>query len=154
MKKLWYLDSPIGRIGLAEDGGGITDLFLRSPKADGFQEEGTPLLRRAAEQLREYFSGQRKKFDLPLSLHGTPFQLADWAALQTIPYGETRSYAQIAAQRRSGTGKPAAPTANGRNPVMILVPCHRVVAADGGLGGFSAGTEIKRFLLKLEEKHR
>lgn len=155
MKRLLFCDSPIGALGIAEDGTGITDLFLRSRKGPAeLPEDETPLLRRASEQLREYFAGKRKEFDLPLSLQGTPFQRADWAALQTIPYGETRSYAQIAAQMGNRKACRAVGGANGKNPVLIVVPCHRVVSAGGGLGGFSAGLEVKRFLLRLEEKYR
>lgn len=150
---LWQ--SPVGVLAVAENGAGITDLFLcrDGNLPQGFRREATPLLREALRQLGEYFTGNRREFRLPLSLFGTAFQLADWAALRTIPYGETRSYGQIAAQ----TGRPracrAVGGANARNPVMIVVPCHRVIASDGSLGGFSAGTEVKRYLLKLERTH-
>lgn len=95
MKHTCSLNTPIGRLGITENGSGITDIFLCDEENVPSKEE-TPLLRKAKQELNEYFAGRRKNFDLPLALQGTPFQLADWAALQTIPYGETRSYRQIA----------------------------------------------------------
>ncbi len=155
MKNCWHFDSPIGLLTIAEDGIGITDLFLRKNQIfKGFQEKRTPLLQEAQRQLGAYFAGKLREFQLSLSLHGTNFQLADWAALQTIPYGETRSYGQIAAQLGKPEACRAVGGANGRNPAMIFVPCHRVICADGSLGGFSSGEEIKRFLLELEKAHR
>ena len=103
-------------------------------------------------QLDEYFSGERKKFDLPLRPNGTKFQLADWMALQEIPYGETVSYGDIA----RAIGKPkafrAVGMANHNNPISIIVPCHRVIGSDGKLTGYGGGLEIKRYLLDLEQK--
>ncbi len=150
-KRFCRWESPIGTLAVAEDGSGISDLFLcRQDMPHGFPEATTPLLREAVRQLGEYFSGKRKEFSLPLSLHGTPFQLDDWKALQAIPYGETRSYRQIAEQIGCPKGFRAVGMANHENPVMIVVPCHRVVAADGSLGGYACGLGAKRFLLDLE----
>ena len=153
MKHTCSLNTPIGRLGITENGSGITDIFLCGEENVPSKEE-TPLLRKAKQELNEYFSGRRRSFDLPLALQGTPFQLADWAALQTIPYGETRNYRQIAEL----IGKPkacrAVGGANNRNPVMIVVPCHRVIGTDGGLVGYGFGLEAKRFLLELEKKYR
>jgi methylated-DNA-[protein]-cysteine S-methyltransferase len=108
------------------------------------------LLARAAEQLREYFAGERREFDLPLAPAGTEFQLACWSALAEIPYGDTRSYGQQADR----IGKPdrarAVGAANGANPIAIILPCHRVIGADGSLVGFGGGLETKRRLLDLE----
>ena len=109
------------------------------------------LLQRTVRELDEYFAGKRKAFDLPLSLHGTPFQLRVWAALQQIPYGETRSYAQVAAMAGNAKACRAVGMANHHNPVSILVPCHRVINADGGLGGYGGGLDVKKFLLTLEK---
>lgn len=111
-----------------------------------------PVLLEAERQLAEYFSGTRKTFALPLDLRGTPFQRDVWAALLTIPYGETRSYGQIARQ----IGRPAAVravgAANGRNPLSIVAPCHRVIGATGKLTGFAGGLATKEFLLRLEAR--
>lgn len=145
--------SPIGTLAVAEDGAGITDLFLCTHDfPNGMREEATPLLQEAIRQLSEYFAGNRKEFHLPLSLHGTPFQVSDWQALCTIPYGETRSYHQIAEQIGNPKACRAVGMANRNNPVMIVVPCHRVIAADGSLGGYACGLDAKRFLLKLESQ--
>ena len=146
-------NSPIGTLVIAEDGKGISELFLGTKAPAGSREETTPLLREAMQQLSEYFSGTRRDFSLPLSLHGTSFQLADWEALCSIPYGETRSYRQIAEQIGSPKACRAVGMANHRNPIAIVVPCHRVIAADGNLGGYGYGSEIKRYLLELEQRH-
>jgi methylated-DNA-[protein]-cysteine S-methyltransferase len=145
--------SPIGTLVIVEDGNGITELSLEENAPANTQEEMTPLLREAAQQLSEYFAGKRKDFSLPLSLHGTPFQLADWEALRTIPYGETRSYRQIAEQIGNPKACRAVGMANHRNPIAIVIPCHRVIASDGSLGGYGYGPKVKRFLLELEKRH-
>ncbi|MBO8140969.1 MAG: methylated-DNA--[protein]-cysteine S-methyltransferase [Firmicutes bacterium] len=107
-------------------------------------------IRDAVSQLAEYFEGRRRQFDFPLDLEGTPFQRAVWACLQTIPFGETRSYGWVArAIGRPGAAR-AVGLAAGRNPAAIVVPCHRVIASDGSLGGYTGGLHIKRFLLQLE----
>lgn len=155
MKHVWYWDSPIGTLGIAENGTGMTDLFLRGRiRTEGFREEKTPLIQDAVSQLREYFGGKRKAFDLPLSLSGTAFQLSDWKALRTIPYGETRSYQQIAEQLGNPKACRAVGMANNRNPVLIVVPCHRVIGKDGSLTGYGCGLEKKELLLELERRSR
>ncbi len=109
------------------------------------------ILRDTERQLREYFSKKRKNFSIPLDLQGaTPFQLAVWAAIQAIPYGQTRTYKKIAQRIGNIYGVRAVGNACGQNRIPIIVPCHRVIRSDGKLGGYSAGLEIKRFLLKLE----
>lgn len=154
MKNIWFYDFPVGTLAIAEDGTGITDIFVKGEEAGkDFAEKETPLLKEAAKQLREYFSGQRKEFDLPLSLHGTPFQLSDWKALQNIPYGETRSYKQIAEQVGSPKAFRAVGMANHNNPVMIVVPCHRVIGHNGTMVGYGGGLTMKRYLLELEAGH-
>ena len=110
----------------------------------------SPLLHAAREQLAAYFAGRLRRFDLPLAPRGTPFQLRVWRALQDIPYGQTCSYSELAAAISSPRACRAVGQANGRNPLMIVIPCHRVIAAGGGLGGYSGGLDIKRFLLRLE----
>lgn len=154
MKQILYTESPFGTVGIAEDGKGICALFfLRGEKPEGYMEAETPLLRRAARELAEYFSGERRAFDLPLSLEGTAFQRADWAALCEIPYGETRSYGQIAARLGNPKACRAVGMANHRNPVAVLVPCHRVVGKNGSLTGYAGGLDVKEGLLALEKRY-
>ncbi|MDR2131993.1 MAG: methylated-DNA--[protein]-cysteine S-methyltransferase [Clostridiales Family XIII bacterium] len=153
MGNLQYRDSPVGRIGIAEDGGAVTHLFFENePAPEGFALAETPLLRRAATQLSEYFEGARTAFELPLAPRGTEFQLSVWGALREIPWGETRSYKDIAAR----VGKPrayrAVGMANNRNPIAIIIPCHRVIGAGGDLVGYGGGLSTKRFLLELERR--
>jgi methylated-DNA-[protein]-cysteine S-methyltransferase len=112
-----------------------------------------PLLADAAHQLKEYFDGKRRAFAVPLELQGTEFQRRVWRTLDTIPYGETRSYRWLAAAAGCPRGFQAVGQANGSNPAGIIVPCHRVIAADGSLGGYAAGLEVKRKLLQLEAVH-
>ena len=107
-------------------------------------------LEAAARQLDEYFAGTRRSFELPLDLHGTPFQLAAWRALAEIPYGETRSYAEQAARLGRPSAVRAVGAANGRNPLSIVLPCHRVIGSDGALRGFGGGPEVKAGLLAFE----
>ncbi len=104
----------------------------------------------ATRQLAEYFQGRRRSFDLPLEVRGTPFQQRVWKALRRIPYGETRSYGEIARQVGSPRAARAVGMANHANPVAIVIPCHRVIAAGGALGGYACGIEFKRRLLDLE----
>ncbi|MCM1251055.1 MAG: methylated-DNA--[protein]-cysteine S-methyltransferase, partial [Alistipes sp.] len=113
--------------------------------------EPTPLLRRAVQELQEYFDGVRRSFDLPLAPAGTPFQQQVWSALLEIPYGETRTYGEIAARIGRPKACRAVGMANNRNPIAIFVPCHRVVGASGALVGYAAGLSVKEFLLRLEE---
>lgn len=155
MKNVWYYNFPVGILGIAEDGTGISDIFrLDGAKPDGLIEKETPLIKTAALQLNEYFEGKRKEFELPLSLNGTDFQRSVWKALQSIPYGETRSYKQIAQQAGNGKACRAVGMANHRNPVMIVVPCHRVIGADGSMVGYGGGLDMKEFLLRLEKETR
>ena len=138
--------SPVGPLTLAERDGAL----VRIAFGDGGACDRTPLLDDAARQLAEYFDGRRRVFDLPLAPDGTPFQREVWLALREIPYGQTRSYKQIAA----AVGRPqacrAVGMANNRNPLPIVVPCHRVVGASGALTGYAGGLEIKSKLLQLE----
>lgn len=109
-----------------------------------------PVMRETLAQLRAYFAGDLRVFDVPLELVGTDFQKRVWSALRTIPFGETRSYSQVARQIGSPLAVRAVGAANGRNPIPIIVPCHRVIGASGSLVGFGGGLEWKRFLLGLE----
>lgn len=152
MKSVFYYDTAIGRIGLAEKNGALSNLFFpRETALAGAVEQETPLLLRAADRLRRYLAGTDRDFnDIPLAPKGTPFQLAVWKALQAIPYGETRSYKDIAAASGSPKGFRAVGMANNKNPIAILIPCHRVIGADGSLTGYAGGLDVKRFLLELE----
>ena len=120
------------------------------PVTGEYSREETPLTRRVRSQLDEYFSGQRTDFDLPLKPNGTEFQKKDWAALQEIPYGQTRTYKDIAEAIGCPKGFRAVGLANNRNPIMIIIPCHRVIGSDGSLTGYAGGTHIKKYLLELE----
>src|SRR4051795_10698918 len=149
------LHTPLGELTIFEEDGAIVALdFGRAQQPDGAPPP-TPLLRDAAAQLQDYFDGQRTGFALPLAPQGTPFRRQVWDALRRIPPGETRSYIDIA--REIGCRSPRAiGQANGSNPIPILIPCHRVVAADGSLGGYSGGEgpATKRSLLALEARSR
>ena len=150
------LTTPIGELVLtADDDGALTAVHLpnRRPETAGWERDDEHLAD-ARRQLTEYFAGERKTFDLPLRPAGTPFQLRVWEALLQIPYGETASYGEIARE----LGEPghahrlarAVGAANGRNPIAIVVPCHRVIGSDGSLTGYGGGLECKRALLDLE----
>ena len=152
-KFLCYIETPIGDVCVADDGEGISDLyFVREEKEIDAKAKETPLLKKASLQLDEYFSGKRHDFDLPLSLHGTDFQMAVWEALLTIPYSETRSYKEIAEQIGRPKAYRAVGMANNRNPVSIIVPCHRVIGSDGSLVGYGGGLPLKDFLLRNERR--
>ncbi|RRD67225.1 methylated-DNA--[protein]-cysteine S-methyltransferase [Comamonadaceae bacterium OH2310_COT-174] len=153
------IDSPVGRLLIAASDEGLHAIEFpqgRHPvKRDTHwqesrQESPHPLLSEAARQLGEYFAGQRRVFDLPLAPQGTDFQQRVWQALRAIPYGQTRSYAQLATAIGQPKAMRAVGAANGRNPLSIVVPCHRVIGANGSLVGFGGGLPVKTFLLRLE----
>ena len=149
---LFYLETLIGRLGLVENGEAVTNVFFRSEKAPtNTKEKATPLLRRTARQIEEYLYGQRTTFDLPLKPEGTEFQQSVWKSLQTIPYGETRSYRDIAEQIGCPKACRAVGMANHRNPITIIIPCHRVIGTDGSLTGYGGGLPLKQQLLNLEK---
>lgn len=155
MQHVWAYDYPVGTIGIAEEDGFITHIFLEGGKRqEGFEAAETSIISEAGRQLGEYFSGKRTEFDLPLSLEGTEFQKSAWNALETIPYGETRSYKDIAVQIGNPKAVRAVGMANNRNPIPIIVPCHRVVGANGSLVGYGGGLPMKQHLLDLEKRHR
>jgi methylated-DNA-[protein]-cysteine S-methyltransferase len=142
------LHTPLGEVTISEDGGAIVALDW----GRGRDQEATPLLRDACDQLQDYFDGKRMSFNLPLAPEGSDFQKRVWAALCAIPPGETRSYADIA--RTIGSAPRAVGGANGANPIPLFIPCHRVIAADGSLGGYSGGDgpATKRYLLDHESR--
>jgi methylated-DNA-[protein]-cysteine S-methyltransferase len=154
-----WIDSPVGRLKLVGGDAGLEAVLWENdnPRRVRLQnltdDDGHPLLEEAERQLGEYFGGKRETFDLPLAFAGTPFQIEVWRALLTIPYGETRSYSEIARQIGHPAAVRAVGAANGRNPLSIIAPCHRVIGASGALTGFAGGIEVKRFLLDLEHRN-
>lgn len=154
------MHSPIGRLMLEEEDGALVRVAFEREIPAGIEEQADKLplqakevLEKAQRQLEEYFAGERKVFNLPLAPKGTEFQKKVWAALRDIPYGETRSYGQIAAAVGNPKASRAVGMANHRNPISIIVPCHRVIGADGRLVGFGGGLWIKEKLLKLEKEN-
>lgn len=160
MRSICFYDTSIGRIGIAENGEAITDLWFADkvdPSKVNLQQAKmgeTPLLKKAAAQLKEYLDGTRTEFDLPLAIEGTEFQNAVWKALLAIPYGETRSYADIAQFIGNSKACRAVGMANNRNHIAIIVPCHRVIGANGKLVGYGGGLDKKERLLTLEKWKR
>jgi AraC family transcriptional regulator of adaptative response/methylated-DNA-[protein]-cysteine methyltransferase len=146
------LDTAVGRILIASSDKAITGIALSEDDGDLALSSPCRQIVQAASQLEEYFSGQRKAFDLPLEPSGTPFQERVWAALQSIPYGETRSYKQIAEQIGNPNASRAVGMANNKNPILIVIPCHRIVGAGGDLVGYAAGLDMKKQLLDLEKR--
>jgi methylated-DNA-[protein]-cysteine S-methyltransferase len=154
------LDSPIGPLTAVASDGALCGLYMDLQRhrpaqvtfgrpAAGTATDAAPF-GAVAEQLKAYFDGELTEFDVPLALLGTPFQRRVWAALQEIPYGETVSYGELAAEIGSPTASRAVGLANGRNPISVIVPCHRVVGASGDLTGYGGGLERKRYLLDFE----
>ena len=149
--------SPVGTLKLVADDDALVGLLWDNdrpqtvPLDDLVRDAQHPILLKTEQQLKEYFAGRRKSFSLPLHLIGTPFQKDVWAALLTIPFGETRSYLQIASQLGNPSATRAVGAANGKNPISIVVPCHRVIAKSGALQGFAGGLETKKRLLALEQ---
>jgi methylated-DNA-[protein]-cysteine S-methyltransferase len=159
LMKTWYskqVDSPVGTLKLVATDAGLAAILwpnddpARVRLGEPVVSEAHPVLVETERQLREYFDGRRKAFDLKLDFSGTEFQRKVWSALLTIPYGETRSYAQIARQIGHPDAVRAVGAANGKNPISIIAPCHRVIGSTGKLTGFAGGLETKAFLLALE----
>lgn len=144
------IDTPLGRMYISSDGENITGLRFGSCKG----ETPDAVLMKAKAELAEYFTGQRKSFDLPLKPGGTAFQQSVWRALCEIPYGETATYGQIAERIGNKKACRAVGMANNRNPIAIIIPCHRVIGAGGSLTGYAGGLDKKEFLLELEAQRR
>ena len=142
-------ETMLGSVTFVEEDGALLAISTHRT-FEGIEQE-TPLIKDAYRQLSEYLKGERKGFDLPLLIKGTTFQQQVWKALLEIPYGETRSYKQIAVAIGNPKAVRAVGMANNRNPLLIVVPCHRVIGADGKLVGYGAGIEKKEFLLRLEK---
>lgn len=147
------MPSPLGLLRLYAHANELIGVYLPDQDAPPAPEQASPVLAATAAQLAEYFAGVRRDFELPIAPRGTGFQAIVWRALVAIPYGETRSYGELA----RGIGRPAASravgAANGKNPISIIVPCHRVIAASGGLTGYAGGLAAKRWLLAHELRH-
>jgi methylated-DNA-[protein]-cysteine S-methyltransferase len=146
-------DSPIGELLLTGDGTALTGLYMqagRRKRIDRSWERSDSAFANAVAQLGEYFDGRRREFDLPLAPRGAEFQIRAWHALREIPYGETVSYGEQARRIGQPDAARAVGAANGQNPIAVIVPCHRVIGADGKLTGFGGGLERKRLLLDLE----
>ena len=148
--EFYCFDTPLGPMALEEEDGALRRVYLPGRPMPRLTSRPTPLLERGREQLLEYLAGERKRFGLPLDPAGTPFQRRVWRALEEIPYGEVRSYRELAQAVDSPRGFRAVGMANHRNPLPILIPCHRVVGADGSLTGYAGGLELKEQLLELE----
>lgn len=148
------IDSPVGPLLLAADNNGLRHIEFRENRhpADhgGWHGGDSDLLRAAEAQLGEYFAGKRTTFDLPLAPRGSDFQVAVWRELARIPYGTSISYAQLAVRMGNANAMRAVGAANGRNPLPIVLPCHRVIGTDGALVGFGGGLPVKEYLLRLE----
>ncbi|WP_420144943.1 methylated-DNA--[protein]-cysteine S-methyltransferase [Sphingobium sp.] len=148
--------SPVGDLTLVASDAGLVAVLWEDDDPDRVRltmrdkRPDHPMLVQAAEQLNAYFAGNLRRFTVPLDFRGTDFQRQVWAALLTIPFGETRSYGDIARMIGSPTASRAVGAANGRNPISIIAPCHRVVGANGALTGFAGGVEVKRWLLDFE----
>jgi methylated-DNA-[protein]-cysteine S-methyltransferase len=163
MNSIFYFKTCVGVIGIADNGKAITGLFFTGSRRldpgvpckelPGCGAEETPLIKEATSQLSEYFTGKRKVFDIPLDIEGTPFQLAVWKALSGIPYGETRSYKEISESIGRAKAYRAVGMACNRNPVAIIIPCHRVIGADGSMTGFASDVGIKEKLLEIEKRY-
>lgn len=152
MNNLFVYDTPVGKLGIKDNGASIIEIYFVQddeiiPK-ESLTE--TPLIKEAKRQLTEYFQGKRKDFDLPLETKGTAFQKSVWEALRIIPYGETWSYKQVAEAVNSPKAYRAVGMANNKNPISIIIPCHRVIGANGKMVGYGGGLHIKEYLLNLE----
>ena len=152
-----YMDSPVGALKLVAHDHALVAVMWdnedhkRVRLAELIQDHQHPMLIRVKKQLEQYFAGQRQQFDLPLDFQGTDFQQQVWQTLLTIPYGETRSYKEIAVQIGNEKAVRAVGAANGKNPISIIAPCHRVIGSSGALVGFAGGLDKKQILLSLEQ---
>ncbi len=152
MNSTHTVDSPVGSLTLVAAAGGLREILFAGDAVPDASPPDDPVVAEAVRQLGEYFAGDRMAFDLPLDPHGTPFQLAAWQALRAIPYGETVSYGEQARRLGHPDKARAVGAANGRNPLPIVVPCHRVIGSDGSLVGFGGGLPAKAWLLHHERR--
>lgn len=154
MKNIFVYETEIGELAIADNGKAITELYFKNKiDVEGKNIEETELIKKAFNEFKEYLSGDRKNFDIPLEPEGTEFQLKVWEALKSIPYGETCSYKDIAKKVGSSKAYRAVGLANNKNPISIFIPCHRVIGSNGKLVGYGGGLDVKEFLLKLEKEY-
>jgi len=155
MKYVFFYKTPIGKLGVVETNGAVSHiLFEDGALLPDCVKKETPLIKKMNVQLKEYFEGTRKKFDIPLHLEGTEFQKKVWRALIKIPYGKTCSYKDIAEKINNPKGMRAVGMANNKNKIPIVIPCHRVIGANGTLIGYAGGLPIKQLLLDLESSKK
>lgn len=169
MKFIKYVETKLGKIGIIEENSKIVKVVFANEignnnsnnknnkenyNLDVYQEKDTKLLLKAKKELEEYFEGKRKKFDLPLEQEGTLFQKKVWNALEKIPYGETRTYKEIAKFIGNEKASRAVGMANNKNNIPIIIPCHRVIGSNGKLVGYALGLDMKQYLLDLESKNK
>ncbi|NFG00934.1 methylated-DNA--[protein]-cysteine S-methyltransferase [Clostridium sporogenes] len=153
MNNAYCYETEIGKIVIVENGIGITQLYFGEDIPKNASILQTDLLKKANEELKEYFRGKREEFDLPLAPQGTEFQKKVWRALQEIPYGKTYSYKHVAVNIGNEKACRAVGMANNKNPIPIFIPCHRVIGANGNLVGYAGGLDIKQKLLKIEKEN-
>lgn len=155
MKNTFYYNTKIGEIAIEENGMAITRLYFVNKDLEKEVEikEETWLMKKTIKEIKEYLEGKRNSFDLPLEPEGTEFQKKVWNALKEIPYGETRSYGEIAKIIGNEKASRAVGMANNKNPIMIMIPCHRVIGANGKLVGYAGGLDVKEKLLNMEKNH-
>ncbi|OOM43349.1 methylated-DNA--protein-cysteine methyltransferase, constitutive [Clostridium beijerinckii] len=154
MENVYYYNTKIGKISIVENGTAIIKICFINKDELNIEGNETELLRKAIKQLEEFFEGERNCFDLPLAPKGTEFQRKVWSALQEIPFGETRSYGEIAKIVGNEKAARAVGLANNKNPIPIIIPCHRVIGANGKLVGYAGGLNIKEKLLKIEKDYK
>lgn len=153
MKNIFFYDTKIGKIAIIDNGVEITHIEIAEEKySNDFNVYESDIIKNAANQLYEYLDGSRTSFELSLNPYGTEFQRKVWKALCEIPYGETRSYKQVAETIGNSKASRAVGMANNKNPIMIIIPCHRVVGSNGSLVGYAGGMDIKEKLLNIEKK--
>ncbi|MGC9402979.1 methylated-DNA--[protein]-cysteine S-methyltransferase [Vibrio genomosp. F10] len=154
MTSFTYYQSPLGLLTLQANEKGLLGIWLpvntTLPQQLGTKDEGHPILKEAIQQLEEYFAKKRTQFSVPVAPKGTPFQQQVWQALEEIPFGETRTYQQLAIDIDNPKAVRAVGMANGKNPISIIIPCHRVIGKNGKLTGYAGGIDAKKALLELE----
>lgn len=151
MRYYYTYSTILGDIAIAEEDGYITKLYIRENIGEDYINKETELICEAYKQLDEYLKGERREFELPLKAKGTKFQMSVWDELTKIPYGETRSYKDVAVAINNEKAVRAVGNANNKNPISIFIPCHRVIGANGKLVGYGGGLDIKEILLNLEK---
>nr|UWI48481.1 methylated-DNA--[protein]-cysteine S-methyltransferase [Clostridioides difficile] len=156
MKNIFYYETKIGKIGISEENNYITDLFfgVQELSCEEYTVKETEIIKEANKQLSEYLNGDRKKFDLPLNPSGSEFSKQVWSELCKIPYGETRTYLELANTINRPKSYRAVGLANSKNPISIFIPCHRLIGSNGSLRGYLGGIKTKDYLLKLESKNK